>query len=98
MQMLYKVRLMFEWGGGCIWCGNDAALERFDLDLSKKIYRYQRERFKNSTNYLLGTTKRLIGIIRLTQVLGVRRNLKSLRRSHCPCTQNCKQSLGRVSR
>ncbi|WP_312941758.1 hypothetical protein [Stutzerimonas balearica] len=31
MQALYKVRLMFEWGGGCIWCGNDAALERFDV-------------------------------------------------------------------
>lgn len=22
---------MFEWGGGCIWCGNDAALEKFDV-------------------------------------------------------------------
>lgn len=31
MQTFYKVRLMFEWGGGCIWCGNDAALERFDV-------------------------------------------------------------------
>ncbi|MCC5884775.1 MAG: hypothetical protein JJU25_19320 [Halomonas sp.] len=31
MQTIYKVRLMFEWGGGCIWCGNDAALERFDV-------------------------------------------------------------------
>lgn len=31
MKTIYKVRLMFEWGGGCIWCGNDAALERFDV-------------------------------------------------------------------
>lgn len=31
MLALYKVRLMFEWGGGCIWCGNNAALERFDV-------------------------------------------------------------------
>jgi len=31
MQTLYQVRLMFEWGGGCIWCGNGAALERFDV-------------------------------------------------------------------
>ncbi|WP_240221588.1 hypothetical protein [Rheinheimera hassiensis] len=31
MQTIYKVRLMFEWGGGCIWCGNDAALEKFDV-------------------------------------------------------------------
>ena len=31
MQTLYQVRLMFEWGGGCIWCGNDAALDRFDV-------------------------------------------------------------------
>ncbi|HEU4883061.1 MAG TPA: hypothetical protein VFT45_12465 [Longimicrobium sp.] len=23
----YAVRLMFEWGGGCQWCGNDAARE-----------------------------------------------------------------------
>lgn len=22
---------MFEWGGGTLWCGNDAALERFDV-------------------------------------------------------------------
>ncbi|SFC48657.1 hypothetical protein SAMN05421848_1599 [Kushneria avicenniae] len=29
--MLYRVRLMFEWGGGCIWCGNDAARERFSV-------------------------------------------------------------------
>lgn len=31
MQKLYQVRLIFEWGGGCIWCGNGAALERFDV-------------------------------------------------------------------
>lgn len=31
MQNLYTIRLMFEWGGGCIWCGNDAALERFGV-------------------------------------------------------------------
>lgn len=22
---------MFEWGGGCLWCGNDAARETFDV-------------------------------------------------------------------
>ncbi|HEX2076164.1 MAG TPA: hypothetical protein VHG08_00595 [Longimicrobium sp.] len=27
----YRVRLMFEWGGGCLWCGNDAAREAFDV-------------------------------------------------------------------
>ena len=27
----YVIRLMFEWGGGCLWCGNEAALERFDV-------------------------------------------------------------------
>jgi hypothetical protein len=26
----YVVRLMFEWGGGCLWCGNDAARDAFD--------------------------------------------------------------------
>lgn len=26
----YVVRLMFEWGGGCLWSGNDAAWEAFD--------------------------------------------------------------------
>jgi hypothetical protein len=25
------MRLMFEWGGGCLWCGNDAAGERFGV-------------------------------------------------------------------
>jgi hypothetical protein len=27
----FVLRLMFEWGGGCLWCGNDAARERFDV-------------------------------------------------------------------
>jgi hypothetical protein len=27
----YLIRLMFEWGGGCLWSGNDAARERFDV-------------------------------------------------------------------
>jgi hypothetical protein len=28
----YRLRLMFEWGGGCLWTGNDAALAAFDVD------------------------------------------------------------------
>jgi hypothetical protein len=31
MPPRYEVRLMFEWGGGCLWCGSDAALEAFDV-------------------------------------------------------------------
>ena len=27
----FVVRLMFEWGGGCLWCGNDAALAAFNV-------------------------------------------------------------------
>jgi hypothetical protein len=27
----YVIRLMFEWGGGCLWCGNDAALKTFGV-------------------------------------------------------------------
>jgi hypothetical protein len=27
----YVIRLMFEWGGGSLWCGNEAARERFDV-------------------------------------------------------------------
>lgn len=27
----YHVRLMFEWGGGCLWCGNDAARDAFGV-------------------------------------------------------------------
>jgi hypothetical protein len=27
----YVIKLMFEWGGGSLWCGNDAALDRFDV-------------------------------------------------------------------
>ncbi|MDR7308154.1 hypothetical protein [Rhodoferax saidenbachensis] len=27
----YRIRLMFEWGGGTLWCGNAAASERFDV-------------------------------------------------------------------
>jgi hypothetical protein len=28
---IYRIRLMFEWGGGSLWCGNAAALDRFDV-------------------------------------------------------------------
>jgi hypothetical protein len=31
MGARYVVRLMFEWGGGCLWCGNAAAREAFDV-------------------------------------------------------------------
>jgi len=31
MAGVYRIRLMFEWGGGCLWCGNDAARKRFDV-------------------------------------------------------------------
>lgn len=27
----FIVRLMFEWGGGCLWGGNDAARATFDV-------------------------------------------------------------------
>ena len=27
----YRLRLMFEWRGGCLWCGNDAARAAFDV-------------------------------------------------------------------
>jgi hypothetical protein len=31
MALRYRVRLMFEWGGGCLWCGNDNARQRFGV-------------------------------------------------------------------
>ena len=31
MASKYVIRLMFEWGGGCLWCGNDLALKTFDV-------------------------------------------------------------------
>lgn len=31
MSPVYRLRLMFEWGGGCLWCANDAAREKFDV-------------------------------------------------------------------
>jgi hypothetical protein len=31
MGARFLVRVMFEWGGGCLWCGNNAARERFDV-------------------------------------------------------------------
>jgi hypothetical protein len=31
MAAKYIVRLMFEWGGGCLWCGNHEAREAFDV-------------------------------------------------------------------
>ncbi|MEY9781074.1 hypothetical protein [Sinorhizobium fredii] len=31
VSVVPKVRLFFEWGGGVLWCGNEAALQRFDV-------------------------------------------------------------------
>jgi hypothetical protein len=31
MAAKYMVRLLFEWGGGCLWCGNDAARQAFGV-------------------------------------------------------------------
>lgn len=31
MTARYHVKLMFEWGGGCLWAGNDAALRAFGV-------------------------------------------------------------------
>lgn len=31
MSEIPKIRLFFEWGGGVLWCGNDAARQRFDV-------------------------------------------------------------------
>ncbi len=31
MGARFVVRLMFEWGGGCLWCGNDAARAAFGV-------------------------------------------------------------------
>jgi len=28
---VYKLKLMFEWGGGTLWCDNDLSLEKFDV-------------------------------------------------------------------
>lgn len=43
---MYELKLMFEWGGGVIWCGNDSARDRYGigpiedvLPLSKKVLR-----------------------------------------------------------
>lgn len=31
MGVRFVVRLLFEWGGGCLWCGNNAACEQFGV-------------------------------------------------------------------
>lgn len=31
MASKHVVRLMFEWGGGCLWCGNDEARASFGV-------------------------------------------------------------------
>jgi hypothetical protein len=28
---VFELRLIFDWGGGCLWCGNDAARARFGV-------------------------------------------------------------------
>ena len=50
MPAKHVVRLLFEWGGGCLWGGNDAALDSFGvgpiegrLPLSPQVHRRLRE-------------------------------------------------------
>lgn len=31
MSVPIRIRLFFEWGGGALWCGNDAAFRRFGV-------------------------------------------------------------------
>lgn len=31
LNYLYRLKLMFDWGGGCLWCGNSAATDRFGV-------------------------------------------------------------------
>jgi hypothetical protein len=31
VSVIPKIRLFFEWGGGVLWCGNEAARQRFDV-------------------------------------------------------------------
>lgn len=31
MSGVYRIRLMFEWGGGTLWCGNETASKKFDV-------------------------------------------------------------------
>uniref|UniRef100_UPI00404829E3 hypothetical protein n=1 Tax=Yoonia sp. TaxID=2212373 RepID=UPI00404829E3 len=31
MTAQIRIRLFFEWGGGVLWCGNDAARQRYDV-------------------------------------------------------------------
>lgn len=33
----FRVKLMFDWGGGCLWTGNDAALAAFDVGAIEDI-------------------------------------------------------------
>jgi hypothetical protein len=35
---MYSIKLMFEWGGGCLWYDNDEAREEFDVgDIENKL-------------------------------------------------------------
>lgn len=31
MSGVYRIRLMFEWGGWSLWCGNETASKKFDV-------------------------------------------------------------------
>jgi hypothetical protein len=31
MTVQIRIRLFFEWGGGALWCGNEAALQLYDV-------------------------------------------------------------------
>jgi hypothetical protein len=38
MTAQIRIRLFFEWGGGALWCGSDAAYQRFDVGpVEKKL-------------------------------------------------------------
>ena len=35
--LVFRIRLMFEWGGGSLWYGNKAALKQFDVGPIEEI-------------------------------------------------------------
>jgi hypothetical protein len=47
MGARFAVPLMLEWGGGCLWGGNDAARERFDVGPIEDVLPLQHQCHRN---------------------------------------------------
>ncbi|AME27194.1 hypothetical protein AXG89_27550 (plasmid) [Burkholderia sp. PAMC 26561] len=76
----YRLRLMFEWGGGCIWAGDDAARDKYAVGPIEDSLPLADATRKKLADMTYGTTCRSTGNILQTRDHGMRTSTSALKR------------------